>query len=373
LAALLMGAALLSGCDSSNQPPPVTAETTTANPTGPTVVKAADSGDEVVATVNGQDISLRQLQGPLLEGYGLDVLLRLVELDLVEQAAGHHNVTISDADLENETTRTLIEFRNASHQDEAASADTQPSTEPADQTLTPVERQRQLSLLLTSQRITEAEFKLLMRRNAYLRKLMAPQVEADMTEEHLRDRFNAIYGEKARVRFIRLPDMLAVSNVERELKAGHSFEEEVRLHAYDSIGRSSSGELAPFSRKDLNYPPEFKMVAFALKPGQVSDPLQIKDSIYLVQLIELTPPRHAKFEDYRDSVRRDFYEQEMQADMRQYLESLGGLARQTLTIRNPVLLEQWETHLRSADELRQQMLRQDESTASTQPATAPAN
>jgi parvulin-like peptidyl-prolyl isomerase len=380
LAALLIGAALASGCNSDSQPP-ADSDLAPQNSAGPTVSKSHDSGDEVIADVNGREITLHELQGPLMEAYGLNVLLQLVELDLVEQAAAHQSVTVSDQDVEDETVRTLIEFRAASHQDELASSDTQPSTEPtpSDDTLSPVEEKRQLTLLLTGQRLTEAEFKLAMRRNALLRKMLAPQVEADMTEEHLRDRFNAIYGEKARVRFIRLTDMLAVAKVEQELKAGHSFEEETRLHAYDSIGRSSSGELEPFSRKDLSYPPEFKMVAFALKPGQVSDPLQIKDSIYLVQLIGLIAPRHANFEDYRDSVRKDFYEQEMRAGVRQYLQSLGTLARQTLEIRDPVLMQQWQVHLRDAGELKQQ-LQQDQAAATTQqaadapePATAPAN
>jgi parvulin-like peptidyl-prolyl isomerase len=367
LVALLIGAALLSGCGSASQSP-ADADLAQQNSAGPTASKSQDSGDQVIATVNGRDITLHDLQGPLMEGYGLNVLLQLVELDLVEQAAEHQNVTISDQDVEDETVRTLIEFREASHQDEAA-ADTQPSTEPSpsDDTLTPVERQRQLTLLLTGQRLTEAEFKLAMRRNAILRKMLAPQVEADMTEAHLRDRFNAMYGEKARVRFIRMPDMLAVAKVEQELKAGHTFEEEVHLHAYDSIGRSTSGELEPFSRKDLSYPPEFKMVAFGLKPGQVSDPLQIKDSIYLVQLIDLIPPRHANFDDYKDSVRRDYYEQEMRGDIRQYLQSLGALARQTLEIRDPVLMQQWQVHLRDAGELKQQ-LQQDQTAATSQPA-----
>jgi PBP1b-binding outer membrane lipoprotein LpoB len=305
-AAIFLAAIFLSGCDSTTQPPADSAQSIPA-PAAP----APGSPDEVLATVRGIDITRRELDEPLVEAYGLNMLLELVQLDLAEQEAQRAQITITQQDVDDETNRTLLAFRAASNQDQLAAADTQPTaTQASDTTLSPLEVERQLTLLLTGQHLTRTDFYIAMRRNAYLRKLVAPRALADLTEEHIHDRFNAIYGEKALVRFIRCPDMQSVANVDRELKAGQTFEEEVSRHAYDSIGRPSSGMLPPFSRKDLNYPPEFKMVAFDLKPGQVSDPFQYKDSIYLVQLIELIPPQHARYEDYRDSVRQDLYEQE---------------------------------------------------------------
>jgi len=373
LAALLLIAAMVCGCESpAEQPPP--GELSQSN-TSPTTNPAP--ADVIVATVRGHDVTMSELQGPLIQAYGLNMLLEVVQLDLVEQDAQRENITVSDADVEAEGTRTLIDFRKASHQDEVL-ATTNPSAaggasadDDNDTTLSPVERDKQLNMLLTGQHLTRTEFELAMRRNALLRKLVQPQVQAHMTDDLVRERFNAIYGEKAHVRFIRLPDMLAVSNVERALQDGHTFDEEVRQHAYDSIGRASAGEVPPFGRKDMRYPAEFRMVAFDLKPGQISDPLQIKDSIYLVQLIELIPPQHAVFDDYKDSVRRDLYEQLVQEGIKQYITNLGTVARQTIEIKDPELNRQWNDTLRNANELREQ-LRQQQEAATSQPAAESA-
>jgi parvulin-like peptidyl-prolyl isomerase len=366
LAALIIAAACLSGCNSQSPPPPddiATAATQTSVNPPP---KPAE--EEVVATIRGEDITLKELNQPLIASHGLTILLELVQLDLAKQDAQRQNIAITQADIDSEATKTLLQFRR--QEEEAQGTGGEPTSEPSDDSLAPDDREKLMALILRAQRITRAEFDIGVERNAYLRKLVAPQVASLITEDLLRDRFNAIYGERARVRFIRLPDMMTVSKVAQELKAGMSFEDEMRLHAYDSVGRASVGTIPPFSRKDAEYPVEFREVVFGLKPGQISDPVQIKDSIYLVQLIELIPPRHAKFEDYEASLRQTVYEDEVQAGMKQYLQSLGDVALQTMEIKDPALKQQWDQNLHSAEELQAQMQRERATLTTTRPVDA---
>ena len=345
---LVAALVVVSGCQSSNQPPASDSSANSAagptpappaNPPAPTTQLSAAS-DPVVATVRGKQIDMNELQGPLVQAYGLNVLLALVQLDLAKQDAAQRNIVVTPQDIEDEATRTLIEFREASGQANPAAA---PTTQPSD--LDPGEREQLMNQLLTGQRLTRPEFYLAMETNAYLRKLVAPQVKNGLTEDRVHDRFNALYGEKAHVRFIRVTDMMAVAKIQQDLKAGRTFEDEARLHAYDSTGRASAGELPPFSRKDVNYPLQFKEVAFDLKPNQVSDPVQIGDSIFLIQLIELIPPRHANYDDYKDSVRQDLYDQDIQLGVVQYRRTLGEIALETMDIKDPVLRKQWEDRL----------------------------
>jgi foldase protein PrsA len=386
LAALFVVAGLLSGCGpDAQQPPtdslrastpsnsaPVQTTDNTHNIVTPTPVAPA-AQDEIVASVHGENITMKQLMDPLIQAYGLQMLIQLAQLDLVQQAADRNSVTVSPNDVDAETNITLLRFRTAADQAGAAAtgATTEPSTQPSDQVLSSLEHDRLLALLLTSQHYSKADFERAMHRNAILRKLVTPSVQAQLTEDNVRSHFNALYGEKAHVRFVRLPDMIAVAKLEQDLKNGHTFEEETRLHAYDSVGHNTSGELPPFSRQDARYPAEFKTVAFELKPGQVSDPVQIKDAIYLVQLIDLMAPEHANFDDYKDWVKQDLFEQLVQTEIRDTLQAMADTARQTLEIRNPVLRQQWEVNLRNADELRAK-LQQDAAAATTLPATAPA-
>lgn len=382
LAAVFLAAGLF-GCSSDTQPP--AAETADRAPLVPgadvptttppaqvaaqrkqppsAAVSAPVPSDEVVATVRGDPIMLKQIEGPLLEAYGMNILLAEVQLDLAQQDAQRAGITVTDQDVADETTKTLIAFKKATDQ---AGASTEPSTQPSDDTLEAAERDQLLNTLLTSQHLSRVEFDLVMRCNANLRKLVTPQARAILTDDNIHEHFNALYGEKARVRYIRLPDMLAVSKVEEDLKAGRTFEDEMKLHAYDAIGWPTMGEPLPFTRKDINYPTEFKEVSFSLKPGEVSDPVQIKDSIFLVQLVELIPPQYANFDEYKDWVRQDLYDSAVQADMKQYLQNLGQIALKTMEIKDPILRRQWDQRLQNADNLREQ-LQKESQTGTTRP------
>lgn len=371
---LAIAAIGLAGCQSDTDIPPSAVLAPASQPA------AQDSADSAVAIIRGEKITLAELQTPLIQAYGMNFLLELVQLDLAKQEAERQSIIVSPQDVDNETNITLIEFRRAAYEAEAAqgggnpSSLLGPSTEPSDQTLSPEDRDKLENLLLTSQHLTKPEFDIVMERNAYLRKLVAPEAEAQLTDANLHERFNAVYGEKARVQYIRLPDMMSVAQVESELKSGQSFADEMRVHAYDTVGQAAAGSPPPFTRKDQEYPPGFREAVFDLKPGQVSDPIQVKNAIYLVQLVELIPPRFAKFEDCKDWLKQDLYEREVQSRIKQYLESLKQVALDTLEIENPELKKQWDQNLHSAEELRQQLKEQQAESMTTQPAeTAPTN
>lgn len=127
----------------------------------------------------------------------------------------------------------------------------------------------------------------------------------------------------------------------RDLAGGKSFEEVARLRSLDRTTAYTGGELPPFTLQDNRLPTDFKQVAFSLKKGEISDPVQIGSFIYIVKLIDRIPPAHARFEDYRDSVKQELRESTVRAAMKVMREQLGRTAIQTLTIRDPVLARQW--------------------------------
>jgi foldase protein PrsA len=371
MAALMFLAAMMSGCGEDQPPPPTTAVESNSTVAPPVTQPVA--ADRIVATVRGHEVTLSELQAPLIEAYGLTLLRELVQVDLAQQDADQQGIKISDQDVVDETTKTLIDYRNASGSKTGST--TEPSSDAADEKLSPQERDQLLNVLMTAQHLTPTEFQLFMKRNAIVRKLVSAKAQLGLTDENIHERFNAIYGEKAHVRIIRLPSLKAVAVVENALHNGHTFEEEVGLHAYDPTGQVSAGELLPFTRKDVNFKPELRMAAFDLKPGQVSDPLQIDDGYCLIQMIELIPPQHAKFEDYQDAVKKDLYEHLVQEGIKQYLKDLGVVAQESIEIKDPVLSKQWEQTLknyRDADELRAALRKQQEAATSRPDAGAPA-
>ena len=126
----------------------------------------APARDEVIATVAGRSITLSQLTKPLIEGYGLNVLLNIVQLELAKEYAAKAAppITVSPQDIAAERESTLAKmFRDAS-KDEYAQL---------------------LDQLLVQQHISRADFDLVIETNAYLRKLAEPLLKDKITDTNL--------------------------------------------------------------------------------------------------------------------------------------------------------------------------------------------
>jgi hypothetical protein len=145
------------------------------------------------------------------------------------------------------------------------------------------------------------------------------------------------------------------------------------------------GELPPFTLSDTWPPPEFKQVVFNLKVGEVSDAVQIHNHIYIAKLIDVIPPAHARFEDYRDVVKKELYDSTVQAAMGTMRDQLAKQALGSLRIRNPVLAQQWADRINNQNgqihdekQIRQELDKQHAPaqsgpiTPATPPATRPA-
>src|SRR5437764_998746 len=99
---MVVALAAVGGCAS---PPPVTqnplANALTTRPT------TSPLDDRVVARVSGMTISAGQLEKPLIESYGLNVLLNMVQLEVVKQQAATAKVSVTPAEIAKERQMTL--------------------------------------------------------------------------------------------------------------------------------------------------------------------------------------------------------------------------------------------------------------------------
>jgi len=340
----------------------------------------AGSADEVIATVQGNVITRKDLDSVLIEGYGLNALMALVQLEMVEQEAARQHVVVTPNDVANERAITMDNLRRATEQMESNG---QPSTQP--ENLSPEQEEQLLDQLLAQQHVSRAEFGVILHVNANLRKIAEPKVNANLTEEAIHRQFNAMYGEKVIVHRIVCNNMSEVAEVRRDLVAGKSFEDVARLRSVDRRTAALGGEMAPFTLFDNWVPPEFKQVVFNMKVGEVSDAVQIGTLIYIAKLVEIIPPAHARYEDYRDVVKKELYDNLVQAAMKDMRDELANQALASLRIRNPVLAKQWADRLdnkngqiRDENRIRQELDKQHAPaqkgpiTPATSPATRPA-
>jgi foldase protein PrsA len=338
------------------------------------VVRASS---EPIARVNNMPITMAQLQGPLIEAYGLQILLHLAQLEVCRQKAAGAGVEITQKDVDDERQRTLESlFKEAVHVDMIK------GTAEEKEQFRQQEYQRLLDMFLTNQRISHPEFELATRTNAYLRKLAEQGVPEQITEEHLREGFNVMYGEKVRVRHIQLNDMREAMKGKSRLNDGERFEQVAAEMSRDERTRGAGG-LVPraFTRNDPSWPEAFKEAAFALKADEISDPVQTGETVHLIRLEQKVPPSTAvKYEDHKEIVREELIKGLVIVRMQQFRELVQDEARRTLEVHNPILKRRYQDELERATNrgnidpelARRQMEMDQQLRSTTQPATQPA-
>jgi foldase protein PrsA len=327
------------------------------DPSPQTSVEAGSN--RTIATVEGQPITEQQLVKPLIEGYGLDILLSLGMLQEAKNLAAARGVKVTPDDVKAELGITLKKsFADAKEE----------------------EYPTLLTQLLQSQNRTRPEFDLVIETNAYLRKVAEPVTKGRITEEQVSEAFRALYGETVRVRHIELSNMTEVAEAKRRIASGEPFEQVARELSRNERTKNIGGAMRPFSRNAENIPPIFRETAFALKPGEVSDAVQVQGMFHLIKLEESIPPKAVKLEDVKDSLREDLQDKLLQTQIIGLRSQLKQQLR-TMRILDPVLAEQFKTKLAAEDGAvnnRQDALKKMEDerisrirAAATQPATKP--
>src|SRR5581483_8955162 len=224
--------------------------------------------DSVVARLNGVTITRSQIVRPLIEGYGLNVLINTATLESAKLEAAKLKYTVTPADIDAERSQTLSKlFGDAKKEDYP----------------------QLLDQFLQQQRISRPEFDIWLETNAYLRKIAQPMVKAAVTEQMLLDAFNAQYGETVQVRHIQCDNLQEITEAKRRLAEGEPFE---KVAAEMSRNRNTAplgGMMPPFSRS-AGYPQVFKDTAFSLQPGEVSDIVEAEGIYHLIKLEKKIEP-----------------------------------------------------------------------------------
>ncbi len=333
-----------------------------ATPLLPAVARAQSNAQSdppdnaVVAQIGPVKVTRQELYQPLVDAYGLNLLLSLVRLDMAEHEAQQRGMTVSPQDISDERTLTLAKmFAQAKPEDYEA----------------------YLKQFLEQQHLTGAEFDLVLKTNAYLRKLAAPMVQGRLTEDDLRTAFNARYGETVKVRHIALQNLQQVAEAQRRLKAGESFADLARAMSLNKVTGPQGGEIQPFSRSNTAMPQLFRDASFALQKGQVSDPIQVEGLYHLIMLEAKIPPKAVKYEDVKQSLRQDLDEELTFEAMKRIRDEFGRQALQSLDIRDPALKQQFEARIadqkneiRDPNQIRQE-LDKEHAPAAGNPAIRP--
>lgn len=341
-------AILATGCATSKDPAPAPLAPSAAPPIQPQADAAKPAAsvadNQPIARINGKDISKADLVQPLIDTYGLNMLLNLVQLELAKQDAANAHITVTPEDIAHERELMLNRLFNSPKKEDS---------------------ERLLDQFLSQKGMKKQEFDLVVEQQAYLHKIATPMIEKQITDDKVQEAFRSLYGETVHVRHIECGSLQDIAEAKRRLAAGEPFEQVAKEMSQNANTAPLGGDLPPFSRQAANYPQAFKDAAFNLKVGEVSDPVANAKSFHLIKMIERIPPKAVKFEDVKDSVRADLVERLSQVTIQQLRQQLSAQVLQTIQILDPTLkkqfmdrLTQQQTKIKDPVEMRKEMERE---------------
>jgi hypothetical protein len=170
-----------------------------------------------------------------------------------------------------------------------------------------------ISYLNTQVRITQEEIRELFEKS-----------QADYEEAMVRAiyiAFSRSGGEDAQGRK-RLTEAEAKAKAEKlvaELKKGADFAARAKEHSDDRGSAEKGGEIEGIKRTSTGVPPEVRAVVFALKPGEVSEPVPQPAGYYIFRLdrIKTTP-----FEEAASAIATQLQTQKVQQEIQKVLGSV---------------------------------------------------
>lgn len=255
--------------------------------------QTSDLSGPNVAMVNGRPILQSDLIDLLLRTHGVAILEQLIGFDLAVAAAAEKGVSISQADVDREYERTLRRLAN-------------PLSSVAPDPFDRAAAEQLLETVLAQRNVSHEEFNMLIRRNAYLRKIA--EAEMVFTDSQLHQEYERLYSKRARVRHIQLATLAEVERVKECLASGEDFGDLARRYSANTSSASQQGLLDPFSENDEDVPALLRQVAFSLNAGQVSDALRVGEWYHLIRLEALLPPDTVAFEEVKTELERSLRE-----------------------------------------------------------------
>jgi len=281
--------------------------------TAPTV------GTTVVATVEGEPVSLRTLAPSLLEAAGGEVLQEHALDQALRAELARLGLRVGKEAVQRERALLLEQLATALERPADASS-------AAEEALAQLRQRRGLG---------PRRFAALLWRTAALRALTRQLDPVTLSPEAIEQAYDLAYGERRVARVITLPTLAQAQQVLEALAQGADFATLAATRSTDASAERG-GLLEPIARQDPAYPPAIRQALFALAPGRWSSPIAVDQGFAVLLLERIEPAKDAPLEEVREQLVRSLTLQQERLRM-------DDLAQQLLQRARPVAVDE---HLR---------------------------
>jgi len=268
---------------------------------------ASVSEERYLARVNGQLVHWDAVAQECMDRYGKDVLENVINRTIIQQACAEHNVTVSQAEVDQEVVRISKRF--------GLDVDAWFNLLQAERGVTPVQYERDVIWPMLA-----------------LKKLAGEQIS--VTDKEIEKSYINNYGEMVKAKMIMMDHPRRIVEVwEKVRKNPEEFEKLAREYSIESNSASLGGSIPPIRRYSTN--PELSKAAFKLKEGEISGIIQLRDGLNRYVFIRCegrTEPIPHNIEDVKAKLQADLIEEKVQKSVARTFDHI----KKTSTIDNYV-------------------------------------
>lgn len=240
--------------------------------------------DQVVARVNGEEITKDQLYDNLKGQYGKDALDQLISEKIIESELKKNNITVSDEDTQKELQGMIAQYGG----------------------------QEQFNALLANYGYSIEDFTENIATNLKLKKLLESRItitEADMRAYFEQNKENFSVEEQVKASHILVDSEAKAKEVKEKLAAGGDFAELAKEYSIDTGSAPNGGQLGLFPRNTMVK--EFEDMAFSLAPGTISEPVKTKYGYHIIKVEEKITAKPAVYEENAEKIKSTLIEEKL--------------------------------------------------------------
>ena len=213
---------------------------------------------DVMALVNGKDISRKDLTDACVQRFGEDVLESIVNKRLITNHCANHNITVTQAEIDAEIDRMAKRFQ--------------------------IGREQWLQMLEKERGVTAQEYaRDIVWPTLALRKLADKELQ--VSSEELQKAYEQEFGPMVRARLIAVSNADKARQIHAQLTANPESFAKIAIEQSEDVNSASIGGMIQPIRRHVG-DPAIEAEAFRLQPGQVSSIIQAAQQFIILKCEE---------------------------------------------------------------------------------------
>ncbi|AJY74485.1 peptidylprolyl isomerase [Paenibacillus beijingensis] len=266
------------------------------------------SGNETVATVNGEKITQDQLYDSLVKSGGKNTLDSLITEKLVDQEAKKQNVTVTQADLDSELQEIKKQFGT----------------------------EEQFNAALQQYGMTLDDLKSQMKAQVQIRKILLPKT--NVTDEQIKQYFEENKQSFNTAEQVEASHILVATEQEadaiiKQLNGGADFAAIAKEKSTDPGSKDNGGALGYFGKGAMD--PAFEEAAFKLKVGETSsEPVKSSFGYHIIKVTGHKEAHTATLDEQKETIKKTLQDQAIQSMSASWMADLKSKATITNTLDN---------------------------------------